>query len=329
MGFFLLIAAGLLILSYIMTFIIMRLALKHSLLDIPNERSSHEIPTPRGGGVAIVISWFIGITSFWYFEFLNDNLYFALLSGIILAVVSLLDDIFSLPPFIRLLAQFLSSLLALFFIHDISPVSLFGLKIEAQYILFPVAVFGLVWFINLYNFLDGIDGYASLEAIAVSAAIILFTRDPLGLIIIFSVAGFLIWNWPKAKIFMGDIGSTQLGFILAVLGIYYHNTYQLSIFQWLMLTSLFWFDATLTIFRRWRNNEKLSVAHRKHVYQRAVAFGLSHAQITLFAFGLNVIIFSLTWLSVRNETLLLPASIIIFLILVSVVRIIDKRVPFI
>ena len=322
------ISAGLLLVSYMLTFLIRKIALKHSLLDIPNERSSHEIPTPRGGGIAIVISWFFGISSLWHFNLLETGLYLALLCGIILALVSFLDDIFTLPPFIRLMVQFISALLALVCIKDITPVSLSGLIIGNQVVLFTVALVGIVWFINLFNFLDGIDGYASLEAITVSLAFLIFTGDPLGLILIAPVTGFLIWNWPKAKIFMGDIGSTQLGFILAILGIYYHNEQQLHILQWLMLTSLFWFDASLTLFRRWKNKEKLSVAHRKHAYQRVVQSGLSHKKTILISLTLNIFIFSLIVISYKIDSLLIPMFILNLLLLYLLTKFIDTKVPF-
>lgn len=322
------ISAGLILLSYFLTFIIRKLALKHSLLDIPNERSSHEIPTPRGGGVAIVISWFLGISMLWHFDLLDTNLFLALLSGIILAIVSFIDDVFTLPPFVRLIAQFLSALLALIFIKDITPVSISGLNIGNQFFLYPVVLIGIVWFINLFNFLDGIDGYASLEAITVSSALLLFTKDPLNVIIIAAVAGFLIWNWPKAKIFMGDIGSTQLGFILAITGIWYHNENQLSVMHWLMLTSLFWFDASLTLFRRWRSREKLSVAHRKHVYQRAVQSGLSHRETILYSLLINASIVILVMLSRKFPNLLIPVFVLNIIILYNITAKVDRKVPF-
>jgi len=322
------ISAGLILLSYLLTFIVRKIALKHSLLDIPNERSSHEIPTPRGGGVAIVMSWFLGISLLWYFKLLDTNLFLALLCGIILAIVSFIDDVFTLPPYIRLIAQFLSALLALFFIKDISPVSISGLNIGNNFFLYTVALIGIVWFINLFNFLDGIDGYASLEAIAVSLALFLFTQDTLNIILIATVVGFLIWNWPKAKIFMGDIGSTQLGFILAITGIWYHNEQLLSILHWLMLTSLFWFDASLTLFRRWRNREKLSVAHRKHVYQRAVQSGLSHRETILYSLLINASIVILVMLSRKFPNLLIPVFVLDIMILYTITVTVDRKVPF-
>lgn len=322
------IVVSLILLSFIMTFVIIRVALKHKILDVPNERSSHIVPTPRGGGLAIVVSWFIGITVMRCLDLIESNLYFALISGILLAIVSLIDDVLSLSPYIRLLTQILTALISLWFLKGITEVTFAGLSIDSKFILYPIVLIGIVWFINLFNFLDGIDGYASLEAIVVAIAIYLFTGSIINLILICSITGFLIWNWPKARIFMGDIGSTQLGFILVTLGIYFHNSSQLSIIHWIMLSSLFWFDATLTLFRRWKNREKLSVAHRKHAYQRAVQSGFSHLKTILFSLGINIVIIGLVIIVRKQPDFLIPLYLINMLFLWIIVKIIDRRVPF-
>lgn len=306
----------------------MKLAVKHSIVDVPNERSSHIIPTPRGGGLAIVVSWFTGITILFLTDNIESSLYFALLSGVLLAVVSLIDDIIDLSPYIRLLTQAVTAFLAFFFLDGIESVEISGMNIASRVILYPLALVGIIWFINLFNFLDGIDGYASLEAIIIAVVLLVFSSNLLNLLLIGSVAGFLFWNWPKARIFMGDIGSTQLGFIMVILGIYFHNQAKLSIVHWIMLSSLFWFDATLTLFRRWKNKEKLSVAHRKHAYQRAVQSGLTHQQTLFASAAINLIITGLIFASKRFENLLIPALIINMVLLYLITLIIDRKVPF-
>jgi Fuc2NAc and GlcNAc transferase len=147
-------------------------------------------------------------------------------------------------------------------------------------------------------------------------------------LLITCIAGFLYWNWPKASIFMGDVGSTQLGFILVVLGIYFHNTYEFSILNWVMLTSPFWFDATLTLFRRWRNKEKLSEAHRKHVYQRIVQAGSSHEKVNGFLLLINVIIIILIILYREFKVLQIPLFVFSLILFYFITRYVDKRVPF-
>lgn len=317
-----------LLLSYVLTYFIKWIALRNKILDMPNERSSHADPIPRGGGLAIVISWYTGISYLYFQSIISDKLYFALLSGIFLAIVSFIDDIKSIRPQLRLFIHIITAILAFILLNGIQPLSFAGLVLNSKIVLFPISVIGIVWFINLFNFLDGIDGYASMEAILVALVMFFLTESQVFLILIACTLGFLIWNWPKAKIFMGDIGSTQLGFILVVLGIYYHNEFKISFLHWIMITSVFWFDATLTLMRRWRNKEKLSVAHRKHAYQRAVQSGLSHNAVILLSIILNGIIFGIVVLSINFSEYLLPLFIINMLILYFVNHLIDRRMPF-
>ncbi|MEI6050833.1 MAG: glycosyltransferase family 4 protein [Bacteroidota bacterium] len=324
----LLLSGFLLFLSLVLTYLIRHFALRHKILDIPNERSSHTNPTPRGGGLAIVLTWYIGISILFYLKYLDNNLYMALMSGVFLAGVSIVDDLLGLKPFTRLSVQVLTAVLAFFFLKGIDPVDISGFAISTKLLLYPIAVIGIVWFINLFNFLDGIDGYASLEAVVISSAMYLFTGNAICLVLIAPVFGFLYWNWPGAKIFMGDIGSTQLGFILIILGIYFHNNAELSIIHWVMLSSLFWFDATLTLFRRWRNKEKLTVAHRKHAYQRAVQSGLSHQKTIIISVLINFIIVGLVFLSRVYEGMVMPLFLINVLFLYAITKLIDKKIPF-
>ena len=324
----LLLSFSLIIVSFTLTWVIMKFSLRRNILDIPNERSSHTQPTPRGGGLAIVISWYVGITILFLTESINRNLYFALLCGILLAIISLIDDLYDIKPSIRLIAQTSAAIISLIFLNGIQPVLLFGINIFPNIILVVITITGMVWFINLYNFLDGIDGYASIEAIMMSFALFLVSGENIGLLLIASTVGFLIWNWPKARIFMGDVGSTQLGFILVVLGIYLHNEHRLSIIYWLILAAPFWFDATLTLFRRWRNNEKLSIAHRKHMYQRLVQSGFSHLKVDILLTLLNTILILLVLISVRYKMLQIPFLVltVFMMFLISVYT--DKRKQF-
>jgi len=311
-----------------MTYLLIFLTKKFKIVDIPNDRSSHDIPTPRGGGLAIVMAWYLSITFLWLSNLIEQNLYFALLSGLLLAIISFVDDIVSLKPIVRLLTQLITSIAALYFLNGFILFSNIKIEFEYCFLIYPIALIGMVWFINLFNFLDGIDGYASIEAITVAFGIYLFTGNIILLFLIASVLGFLFWNWPKAKIFMGDVGSTQLGFVLIVLGIYFHNKVQFSIINWIMLTSPFWFDATFTLFRRWRNKEKISQAHRKHAYQRIVQSGFSHLKTDMYLIILNFSIAVLIFLTLKVEFLLIPAFIFIILALYWMIRQVDKRKSF-
>ena len=235
----------------------MKFALRNKIVSIPNERSLHSIPTPHGGGLAIVITWYFGITGLYLAGILESKLYYALLSGVLLTIISLIDDLIGLKPSLRLIFHFITSVTAFTLLGGLRQLVIPGIDVDYTFIIYPIAIVGLVWFINLFNFMDGVDGFASLEAIIISLVLFFLSGNLINLLLLSCIAGFLFWNWPKAKIFMGDVGSTQLGFIMVILGIYFHNTYEFSILNWIMITSPFWFDATLTLFRRWRNGENL------------------------------------------------------------------------
>jgi UDP-N-acetylmuramyl pentapeptide phosphotransferase/UDP-N-acetylglucosamine-1-phosphate transferase len=298
------------------------------MVEIPNERSMHEIPTPKGGGIAITLTWYIGITLLFYWGVIERSLYFALLSGIMIALVSLIDDIKGLKPIIRLIVHFITAILAFYFLKGLRPLVMPEISFNYNFLVYPLAIIGMVWFINLFNFMDGVDGFASVEAITISAVLFVMSWNIITILLIVCVTGFLCWNWPKAKIFMGDVGSTQLGFILVVLGIYFHNTLEFSILNWIMLTSPFWFDATLTLFRRWRNKEKLSEAHRKHVYQRIVQVGFSHEKVNIFLIFINLIIITLIIIYREFKFLQIPIFGLSLLIFYLITRAVDRRIPF-
>ena len=191
-----------------------------------------------------------------------------------------------------------------------------------------VAVIAVVWAVNFFNFLDGIDGYIGTEVVFIGISAYILTGEIIGLVLAASVGGFLILNWQKAKIFMGDVGSTLLGFIVAILAIYYQNTEKTSIVVWLILTSVFWFDATITLLRRIRNKEKLSQAHRNHAYQRIVQSGRSHQKTVLFALLINAAGFCLAFLAMKFNNLSLLFLLFDIAILTVVLRYVDGKKPF-
>ena len=316
------------LLSYSLTYLIRNFALRENLFDIPNERSLHDIPTPKGGGIAITLTWYAGITVLFFSGIIERSLYLALLSGIMIAVVSLIDDIKGLRPISRLIVHFITAILAFYFLNGLRPLVMPGININYNLLIYPLAIIGMVWFINLFNFMDGVDGFASVEVIAISSVLFVMSWNMISIMLIVSVGGFLCWNWPKAKIFMGDVGSTQLGFILVVLGIYFHNKLQFSILNWIMLTSPFWFDATLTLIRRMRNKEKLSEAHRKHAYQRIVQAGFSHEKVNFFLILINLFIITLIIFYREVKILQIPIFVFSLLIFYLITKAVDRRVPF-
>ncbi|MBK9390229.1 MAG: hypothetical protein IPN68_08570 [Bacteroidetes bacterium] len=159
------------------TYFIRKIALYNRILDIPNMRSSHTEPTPRGGGLAIVISWFLGISFLHLFELIESELFFALISGAFLAIISFLDDLYTIKPWIRILFQLVTVFAGLYFLGGFKLLYFDNLKIEIPLYVNILIIIGGIWFINLYNFLDGIDGYASVEAISIAIGCYIITQD--------------------------------------------------------------------------------------------------------------------------------------------------------
>jgi len=266
------------------------------LFDIPNERSSHKEPTPRGGGIVFVLICFLGFLIYGILFSQSTFLYFSFISFFV-GLVSLLDDFFSLPVWIRFLAHILAaSLLIVFFGYTKELyVPIIG-EIYLGYLGLVVTFLWVVWVINAYNFMDGIDGIAAMQALVaaggwISAGIFLENRDLIFLsgIIMASVLGFLAHNWSPAKIFMGDVGSAFLGFCFAgmpLLAANLQNVSRKTSFGLLFTLAVFFlfvfiFDTIFTLFRRILRREKIWKAHRTHIYQRLVISGLSHKEVTI------------------------------------------------
>jgi len=314
--------------SFLLTKGTIYFALRKSVLDIPNDRSSHTIPTPRGGGIAIAVTWFLAIIFLFLRKDIDSALFFALLCGLPISIIGLVDDVITISPKVRLFVQIASAATALIFLGGLVGLDIGFIHLSVPFLFSIVAVIGIVWFTNLFNFLDGIDGYISAEVIFIGFAFpLLFGEVPPALLAAVT-AGFLVWNWQPAKIFMGDVGSTLLGFTIGVFAVHYQNSGDSSIVIWLMLTSLFWFDASLTLYRRWRNGETLSKAHKKHAYQRIVQSGFSHQKTVVYSLLINLSILGLVWLAIRypNYSLLFFGINIAYLYLVM--KMVDKRFPF-
>ena len=314
--------------SFSGTLVVRIAATKTNILDIPNIRSSHNQPTPRGGGLAIAIAWYIAIFVLLLLKEIPDYVFVALLCGVPITIISLVDDIITILPKFRLVVQILCASLAIFFLGGINSIDLGFAILHSSFLFSIAAVVGIVWFTNLFNFLDGIDGYISVEIIFICLAAFILMGLELPLFLAAATAGFLLWNWQPAKIFMGDVGSTLLGFTIGVFAIYYQNINQSSIVIWLMLTSLFWFDATLTLFRRWRNHEQLFKAHRKHAFQRIVQSGFSHQKTVIFSILINMPIMGFVWLALEYPNYLLPVFAVNIAYLYVVMKMVDRRFPF-
>jgi Fuc2NAc and GlcNAc transferase len=290
------------LLTLVLTGLLRRYALSRHLLDVPNVRSSHTTPTPRGGGVAIVLVFLLGLSYLYEMGWMASTTVLAFCgSGVWVAFVGFLDDHGHIAARWRLLTHFIGATWGLYWLGGVPPLSIsIGItQIELGWLEQIVGVFYLVWMLNLYNFMDGIDSIASIEAITVclgGALLILLGQGDdqwLGLVLLASiVAGFLMWNFPPAKIFMGDAGSGFLGIVLGLFSIKAGWVMPQFFWSWLILLGVFVVDATWTLCRRFLQGEKIYEAHRSHAYQYASRYYSSHKKVSL-AVGL----INLGWLT--------------------------------
>ncbi|RON22925.1 glycosyl transferase [Pseudomonas brassicacearum] len=294
---FALLLVGVFVASWLMTFYLRRYALRNSLVDVPNARSSHSIPTPRGGGVSIVVSFLgalcvcalTGVISWGVFAGLFG-------AGAVVALIGFADDHGHIAARWRLLGHFTAAAWFLFCVGGLAPLNLFGFIIDLGWWGSALAAIYLVWLLNLYNFMDGIDGIAGAEAICVclGGAFLYwlggFTNELwVPLLLASACAGFLIWNFPPAKIFMGDAGSGFLGLILGGLALQAAWVAPQLLWSWLILAGVFIVDATYTMLHRLIRGERVYEAHRSHAYQYASRHHLSHMKITLAVILINVL----------------------------------------
>lgn len=311
--------------SFVLTYLVREIAIRKAVLDIPNERSSHTVPTPRGGGLAIVLTWYGALIYFYTIHSIERDLLFAFCCGLLITIISLFDDIFGVNYKIRLTGQFVASAGALYFLGGLQKFDLGFYIVNQPLFLTLLAFVAMVWFINIFNFIDGIDGYAATETVFISLSIFSLFADKMMLILACATFGFLLWNWQRAKIFMGDVGSTMLGFTFSVFAIWYQNHNIAPITVWIVLTALFWFDATLTLFRRFKNKERLSQAHKKHAYQRIVQAGFSHGKTVMWSIVINVFLLIMTICLIQFNDAGLIFLAISVCVLYLIVKLIDKK----
>ena len=275
--------------SWALTSSVRRYALQSGLIDRPNARSSHAVATPRGGGVAIAVSYLATVGVLAASGSMDPRLAAALLgSGIVVAVLGFMDDRAPIRARWRFLVHALAAGWVLYWLGPLPPVPLFGVVVDLGVGATLLSALYLVWSINLFNFMDGIDGIASLEAISVAlgGAFMWWLTQPGGdwlLAIAFAacVAGFLIWNFPPARIFMGDAGSGFLGCIVATLALWSSHTAAHLFWSWFILGGGFMVDATVTLVRRVARGERFNEAHRSHAYQYAARLYRSHKLVSI------------------------------------------------
>lgn len=317
--------------NYIITGWFIKYAESKNIKDVPTERSSHSTPTPRGGGLGFVITSIIAFILYFLWEGLIISGEFLTFLIAIAAVASLgwVDDKNDLSQTIRFSIQVIAAAVIVYFIGGINT---FSLPLVSEFSLgFFSPFLGLLWITgvtNIYNFMDGVDGIATTQALSASAGwmiFALFWNEPIiltiNLIVFSTVLVFLTYNWSPAKIFMGDVGSLFLGFFFSVmpfLAASVSEEYTIATTLWIgaLLLWPFLFDSSSTLVRRLTNGENIFKAHRSHLYQRLNIGGWSHSQIaTLYlAFSLMCLIIALVFF---HESDAIRMTLLVVLLLLS------------
>lgn len=284
------------ILAFALTYFMRAYALKKNIIDNPNERSSHSVPTPRGGGVAVVCSYLLALTVLIYSQQLSVHIGLTLMAaGFVIALLGFLDDHGHINSMLRLAIHFLVAIGVVMSLGGFSEVTAFN-GLQLGFIANIIAVLFLVWLLNLYNFMDGINGIASVEAITttVSMAILYavlntsLNSDILWLLAA-CIFGFLLWNFPKAKIFMGDACSGFLGLTLGILALIALKENLALFCAWIICLGVFVVDATYTLIKRVLSGYKMYDAHRSHSYQILSRKWGSHTPVTLAVAAINLL----------------------------------------
>lgn len=299
--------------SYVIVVAVRYFAHRHEIMDIPNERSSHTGSVPRGGGLAIVLVTLVGIWGYSIFYPLVAPLSLAAytVGAILIAAISWLDDLYSQPNWLRFSIHSIAAVLAIYGFGYLPLQHVLPGNASVIQTLSVITTF--IWIVgltNAYNFMDGIDGIAGGQAVVAGTAWMLLgwlTGHPLivafGLLLAASTTGFLVHNWPPARIFMGDVGSAFLGFTLATLPLIFNNKIDINLrglsagFAAMIFVWPFVFDSTFTFLRRLRRGEHVFSAHRSHLYQRLVITGRTHRFVSLLYIALAMIgaVLALGW----------------------------------
>ncbi|MCU7835154.1 MAG: glycosyltransferase family 4 protein [gamma proteobacterium symbiont of Taylorina sp.] len=309
------------VLSFSLTYYVRQFALKNNIIDTPNERSSHSIPTPRGGGLAIVLSFYFALISFFLTDSIEITIFYGLLGLSSIAIIGFIDDHNHVPARYRLLIHFSAAAWICYWLGIIPWGDNDNWMIVS--FLWSMTLLYLVWLLNLYNFMDGIDGIATVEAMTVIFSVILLiysdnnsVNTELMIALFLALSGFIIWNWPPAKIFMGDVGSAFLGLLIAAFSLITANNGSLEFSIWLILLAVFITDATYTLLVRLFRGEKVYEAHRSHAYQ-ILSRQYGHKIVTLGVLMINLFwLLPLAWLGHVVHSILIPCLLLAYIPLI-------------
>jgi len=324
--------------GFVLTLLIQKSALKTNRLDIPNERSSHTSPTPRGAGLAVVVAFLLGLVALLVDKSISDDVFLAIaLPGLIVAIIGLLDDRGHLTSAKwRLVGHFACALLAVWLVGGLPELPLANETIDFGLAGDITAVVYLVWMLNLFNFMDGIDLITGVQTVTTSAgvAMLLLTSTESNLwkvfvVITASILGFLFFNLPPAKIFLGDVGSGFIGFTTAVVSLVVAKDEPLVAWAMIILLGVFVTDATVTLFRRLLLREHVYVAHRTHAYQHLSKKLNRHLPVSLGVGAINIFfLLPIAWLVTESKIIPIFGVLIAYTPLVIVAALLNagKRV---
>lgn len=282
--------------ALLLTGAVRRYALGRQLLDIPGARSSHHTPTPRGGGLAIALTVPAALLALQALGELDPAPVIALCgAGMAVAVIGFVDDHRHVPAHWRLLVHAAAAVWALLWLDSAPGVELPALHFGPAGLSTALLTLALAWLLNLYNFMDGIDGLASAEAVctALGGGVLFLVAGRPGeatacFCLAAAAAGFLRWNLPPARIFLGDVGSGFLGITLGVLALHAASLAPQLLWSWLILLGVFVVDASITLLRRLIRGERVAQAHRSHAYQHA-AQRFGHGPVTATVTAINLL----------------------------------------
>jgi Fuc2NAc and GlcNAc transferase len=324
------------ILSAHLCHLYIRQAHRKNWLDHPNHRSSHTFPTARGGGLIFIALWLMVLLCFPFF--VSGSMHFFTIiftSTLIVAATGFWDDRASLSARYRMLLYALAAVLALYFLGGFDRISLTQtLTLELPWVGSSFAFLAILWSTNLFNFMDGMDGIAAVEALFVLllGSVFLWLSEATGLAILVSllavcVGGFLVWNKPPAKLFMGDVGSASLGFLILLLALISEQLYGIPFLLWMILYMAFLVDATLTLLRRMFAGEKWYEGHRSHAYQRLHQAGWSHVRVLWMFISINVALSILAMMAFFYPNLLLVMLFLSILFMVVLYWVVERHIP--
>jgi UDP-N-acetylmuramyl pentapeptide phosphotransferase/UDP-N-acetylglucosamine-1-phosphate transferase len=295
MGMSILLAAAAFVIAVVLTRRFCDPTSRFHILDQPNPRSLHTQPTPRSGGLAILAAVFLCGTAAIYFAGQPQEPFYSWMAGscFLVAGISYADDRFTVPSGVRFVIHALAASALVFGGVVINPLQLPGLELAMPYWAgVIVTLLFVVWMLNLYNFMDGMDGFAggmavfgfgTFAVLGLLAGGTLFAV--LNLIIAAAALGFLVFNFPPARIFMGDVGSSTLGFLAASMSLWAAHERLFPFWAAVLVFSPFVADATVTLIRRLLRGERVWQAHKTHYYQRLVQAGWGHRKTVLFEYA--------------------------------------------